>query len=108
MAAFSLDDFVMIAFAKKRSHSKSGARTDDRNETLFGQRPLRSAQMEEIFVGQRRDGIADSTEIVDDNVAIDAEGLLNQGRTNHPGIVGELEDLAADGTGKGYGEFLWQ
>src|SRR5437763_6407182 len=62
--------------------------------------------MTKIFVREGRDGVSDSAEIVDDHIAVDAEPLLDQGRPNHPWVVGQLQGFAANGPGKGYRELV--
>ena len=57
--------------------------------------------MAEIVVRKRRDRMSDRAEIIDDGEAVDAEPLLDQRRADHPGIVGQLQHLAADRAGEG-------
>ncbi len=45
---------------------------------------------------ESRDGVADRGKVIDDDEPLDAELLLHQGRSDHPRVVGELEQLAAD------------
>ncbi len=64
--------------------------------------------MAELVVGQSCDGVSDRAEIIDDDVAVDVQPLLDQGRTDHPGIVGQLQDFAADGPGEGERQLIGQ
>ena len=61
-----------------------------------------------MLIGQGRDGVSDRAEVVDDHEAVDPQSLLHQRRADHPRVVGELEDVAADGTGEGQGKLVWK
>ena len=54
--------------------------------------------MLEMFRAKLRDGMADRAEIIDQRVIVQPELLVDQRGTDDPGIVGELDHLARDGT----------
>src|SRR3569623_2755355 len=57
--------------------------------------------MHDIRIGKTRHRMRNRAEIVDDRIAIDAEPVLDQRRTDDPRTVGHLEHLAADRPGEG-------
>src|SRR5690349_17310837 len=64
--------------------------------------------MAKVFVRKGGNGVADGTEVVDDGKALDAQTLLHQRRADHPRIVGELQDFAADRAGERQGKLIRQ
>src|SRR5205085_10267159 len=108
VAAFGLDDLIMIALAQQRRDAEAGAGPDDRNDTLARERLVGTADRPELVVRQPRHRVSDGAEIVDDAEPIDPEPLLHQIGANDPRIVGEFEDLAADRTGESERQFRRQ
>lgn len=53
-----------------------------------------------------RNRVSNSAEIVDDGISGDTQAFLDQSRPDHPGIVGELEDLSGDRAREGDREFI--
>jgi hypothetical protein len=100
VATLGFDDLVAPVLLEQRSNAKAGARTDDADHALLRKRPLGTANVAKIVVPERRDGISDCAEIVDDRVAVDPQPLLDQRGADHPGIVGQLEHVATDRPGK--------
>ena len=101
MPALGLDHFIMVRLAKQRGDTKAGAGPHDRGHANRRRRNVGPAQMQEMLLRERRNRIGDRPEVVDDDIAVDAEPLLDQRRTDNPRIVGELQHLAADRAGKG-------
>src|SRR6476660_8388251 len=62
--------------------------------------------MAEMFVRKRSHRISDRAKVVDDDVAVDAETLLDQRRADDPRIVGQLQHLAADRACEGDRELI--
>ena len=96
MPALGLDHLIMIVPAQQRRDAEAGPRPDDGNDALIGQRFVGAPDRAELVVRQRCDGMGDRPEIVDDGEAVDAEPLLHQVRPDHPRVVRELQDFAAD------------
>src|SRR5258708_1067341 len=65
-----------------------------------------AAQMAEMLIAERGDGMADRTEIVDDGKPAGPQPLLDEIGPGDPRVVGQLEDLAADRPGKGDRELV--
>ena len=106
MPALGLDHLIAVGLLEQRGHAQAGSGPDDAGHALLGKRLLGTAEMLEMLVAKRGHRISHRPEIVDDRVAVDAEPLLDQRGADHPGIVGELQKLPADGTGEGDGELV--
>src|SRR6185369_6143195 len=100
MAALRRDHLVMIAISQQGGDSKAGPRANDRDDPFVGERMIGPAKMPEMLVAERCNGKTDSSEVVDDGVAVDPQALLHQIGTDHPWIVGELQHLATHRSGK--------
>src|SRR3954453_9294288 len=100
--AFRFDHLIIAVTAKEGGHSETGAGTQNGNHALLGQKLIGTADPFELILWKGGHGMSDSTEIIDDGVAVDAEPLLHQSLPDHPRIVGELEHLSANRPGEGH------
>jgi len=69
----------------------------------LGQRPVWPAKMAEMLGPDLHHRMADRAEIVDQGHPVDAKTFGDQCRADDPGIVGELQHIARDRAGHGYG-----
>ena len=67
-----------------------------------------AADVANMLVGERRHGMSDRAEIVDEAKRSTPEPLLDQRRPDDPRIVGQLEHLAADRPGEGHRQLVRQ
>src|SRR6516165_412359 len=103
MAAFAFNDMIAAVAAQDMRDAESRARADDGDDAILRQGAIGSGNMGELILADLRDSMADSAEIIDKRPGIDVELFRDQRGADDPGIIGELQDLAIDGTGQGDG-----
>ena len=95
MPALGRDDMVATMIAQDRRHAKTGPWPDDRDRTAFAQWSARTADVRKMFFRELRDRVADCSEVVDEHVRVDAQACADQPGANRPGIVRQLQRVAA-------------
>ena len=101
MPALGRLDVIAMVGAQKVRNPKSGAGSDDADGTRCAQRLVGTAQMREMGWFCLRNGMAHRFEIIDERKGFDLQLLTDQRGTDDPGIVGELDHLAAHRTSDG-------
>ena len=64
--------------------------------------------MVEMLGPKLRHRMRNRAEVIDDLILGNAEPLFHQGRADHPRIIGEFEQLAADRPGEGHAQRIRQ
>lgn len=103
MATLRLDDVVAVGRTQDIGDAEPGARTADRDHAVRRKGLVGAAEMQETVVMHLRCGMADRAEIVDQDELVHLEALAHQRRADDPGIVGQLDQVAADRRGHGNG-----
>src|SRR5207248_10991513 len=101
MAAFGLQHLVaVVAMPQQDGHAEPGAGAEHGYHAFIRNDAFGAAQVQEIIRFEHTGRVRDRSEIVDDRVELDAELWTHERRPDHPRIVGELEQFAADWTGE--------
>jgi hypothetical protein len=94
VAAFRLDDVVAAGAAEELCDAQAGAGSDDADYALLRQVPVGTEEVAEVLAIELRDRMADGAQVVDEEVALDAEFGGDRGGTDFPLIVRELDEVA--------------
>src|SRR6185312_12776300 len=101
--ALAFDDIVVSLAAQHMCYAKTAPRSDDADHALLRQGNIGATKITKMFTPDLDDGMSDSAEVVDQGYAVDAEPLGHHGRSDDPGIIGELQYFARDGASDGNG-----
>ena len=103
MAALCGRDAVCaIGFAVEVRHAEACAGAEDGQPAGCRKRPLGTGHVQELVFAGACNGMGHRFEIIDDRIGIDAKLLTHHRGTDDPGVVGEADDIPADGTCNGH------
>ena len=108
MPTLGLDHVAGIEASEQCRNAKPCARPDDRDDSIAGRWPVLPADMAKKAFVQPGDGMRHRAKIIDNQMPVDVELHAALVGLDDPWIIGQLQNIAADGPSEGDGNLARQ